>query len=129
MIIFLCLSGNLIPSSFDHWTFMRMIGIQTPLVRNHMFSSVRLTHVIISDKRDARYVKHLDLYVHGCGLEIAFAFLTQRTWVRSPVGTGFLSEVFSGFSSRVRQLSANLKSKTVPEHHLELIIAFHFRHI
>ena len=40
---------------------------------------------------------------------VARALVTQRARVRSPVGTGFLGEVFSGFSSPVRQMSGNFR--------------------
>ena len=47
----------------------------------------------------------LDLILHHVTLfqstvveqVIACALVTQRAWIRSPVGTGFLGEVFSGF--------------------------------
>ena len=40
------------------------------------------------------------------GQVVAWAPVTQRARVRSPVGTSFLGEVFLGFSSPVRQMSA-----------------------
>ena len=40
---------------------------------------------------------------------VACALVTQRARVRSPVGTNFLGEVFSGFSSSVRQMSGNFR--------------------
>ena len=35
-------------------------------------------------------------------------------WVRSPVGTSFLGEVFSGFSSPVRQISGSFRPPRTP---------------
>ena len=43
------------------------------------------------------------------GLVVACAPVMQRARVRSPVGTSFLGEVFSGFSSPVRQMSGSFR--------------------
>ena len=45
---------------------------------------------------------------------VACTHVTQGAWVRSPVGTGFLGEVFRGFSSRVRQMTGNLRPLRSP---------------
>ena len=45
---------------------------------------------------------------------VACALFTQRARVRSPVGTGFLGEVFSGFSSPVRQMSGSFRPPRSP---------------
>ena len=46
---------------------------------------------------------------------VACALVTQRARVRSPVGTGFLCEVFFwGFSSPVRQMSGTFRPPKVP---------------
>ena len=44
---------------------------------------------------------------------VACALVAQRARVQSPVGTGFLGEVFSGFSSPVRQMSGNFRSPNI----------------
>ena len=48
------------------------------------------------------------------GQEVACAPVTQRARVRSPVGTSFLGEVFSGFSSPVRQMSGSFRPPRSP---------------
>ena len=53
---------------------------------------------------------------------VACTPVTQWARVRSPVGTSFLGEVFSGFSSPVRQMSGSFRSPWFPEHHLAIII-------
>ena len=54
---------------------------------------------------------------------VACALVTQRARVRSPVGTGFLGEVFFwGFSSPVRQMSGNFRPPKVPEYYLAVVI-------
>ena len=45
---------------------------------------------------------------------VACALVTQRDRVRSPVGTGFLGEVFRGFSSPVRQMIGNFRPPRSP---------------
>ena len=40
---------------------------------------------------------------------LAWAPVTQRARVRSPVGTSFLGEIFRGFSSPVRQMSGSFR--------------------
>ena len=45
---------------------------------------------------------------------VACALVTQRARVRSPVGTGFLGEVFRDFSSPVRQMSGNFRPPRPP---------------
>ena len=45
---------------------------------------------------------------------VTCALVTQRAWVQSPIGTGFLGEVFSGFSSPVRQMSGNFRPPRSP---------------
>ena len=37
----------------------------------------------------------------------------QRAWVRSPVGTSFLGQVFWGFSPPVRQMSGSFRSPNI----------------
>ena len=44
----------------------------------------------------------------------ACALVTQRTRVRSPVVTGFLGEVFRGFSLPVKQMSGNVRPRRFP---------------
>ena len=53
---------------------------------------------------------------------IASAPVTQRARVLSPVGTSFLGEFFSGFSSPVRQMSGNFRPTWFSEYHLAIII-------
>ena len=48
--------------------------------------------------------------------------VTQWAWVRSPVGTSFLGEVFWDFSSPVRQMLGSFSPPKVPEYHLAVII-------
>ena len=48
------------------------------------------------------------------GQAVACAPVTQRARVRFPVGTGFLGEVFSGFSSPVRQISGSFRPPRSP---------------
>ena len=48
------------------------------------------------------------------GQAAACAPVTQRARVRSPVGTGFLGEVFSGFSSPVRRMSGSFRPPRSP---------------
>ena len=43
------------------------------------------------------------------GQVVACAPVTQRARIRSLVGTSFLGEVFSGFSSPVRQMSGSFR--------------------
>ena len=45
---------------------------------------------------------------------VACTLVMQRARVRSPVGTSFLSEVFRGFSSPVRQMSESFRSPRSP---------------
>ena len=53
---------------------------------------------------------------------VACAPVTKRARVRSPVGASFLGEVFSGFSSPVRQMSGSFRPPWFPEYHLVIII-------
>ena len=48
------------------------------------------------------------------GQAVACALVTQRARVRYPVGTGFLGEVLSGFSSPVRQMSGSFRPPRFP---------------
>ena len=51
---------------------------------------------------------------------VAFALVTQRARVRSPVGTSFLGKGFRGFSSAVRRMSGSFRpsrSQTIFGHH------------
>ena len=48
------------------------------------------------------------------GQAVACAPVTQRARVRSPVVTSFLGEVFSGFSSHVRQMSGSFRPPRSP---------------
>ena len=59
---------------------------------------------------------------------VACALVTQRARVRSPVGTGFLGEVFFlGFSSPVRQMSGNLRPTRSPNIIWPSSSSFHIR--
>ena len=59
---------------------------------------------------------------------VACALVTQRARVRSPVGTGFLSEVFfRGFSSPVRQISGNFRPPRSPNIIWPSYSSFHIR--
>ena len=53
---------------------------------------------------------------------IACALVGQRARVRSPVGTNFLGEVFSGFFLSCKINVRNLYAHKVPEYHLAVII-------
>ena len=44
----------------------------------------------------------------------AYTPVTQQAWVRSPVGTSFLCEVFWGFSSPVRQMLGSFRPTRSP---------------
>ena len=48
------------------------------------------------------------------GQAVVCARVTQRARVRSPVGTSFLGEVFSGFSSPVRRISGSFRPTRSP---------------
>ena len=48
----------------------------------------------------------------------------QRTRIRSPVGTGFLGEVFSGFFLIHKINVRKLQAQTVLEYHLAFVITF-----
>ena len=50
---------------------------------------------------------------------VACAPVTQRAWIRSPVGTSFPG---CDFSSPVRQISGSFRPPWFPEHHLAIII-------
>ena len=59
---------------------------------------------------------------------VACALVTQRVRVRSPVGTGFLGEVFfGGFSSAVRQMSGNFIPTRSPNIIWPPYSSFHIR--
>ena len=58
---------------------------------------------------------------------VACALVTQRARVRSPVGTGFLGEVFRGFSSPVRQMSGNFRPPRSPNITWPSSSSFHIR--
>ena len=45
---------------------------------------------------------------------VACAPVTQWAWVRSPVGTSFLGEVFRGFSSPLRQMPGSFRPPRSP---------------
>ena len=53
---------------------------------------------------------------------IACTLVTQRARVRSPVGTGFLGEVFSGFFLTCKTNVRKLQAPKVPEYHLAVVI-------
>ena len=57
---------------------------------------------------------------------VACALVTQRARVRSPVGTGFLGEVFSGFFLTCKTNVGKRWAPKVPEYHLavEFIISY-----
>ena len=59
--------------------------------------------------------------------EVACALVTQRARVRSPVGTGFLGEVFSGVFSPVRQMSGNFRPPRSPNIIWPSSSSFHIR--
>ena len=54
-------------------------------------------------------IPHIMWGVHHCGIGGACAPVMQWAWVRSPVGTSFLGEVFRGFSSPVRRMSGSFR--------------------
>ena len=56
------------------------------------------------------------------GQAVACAPFTQRARVRSPIGTDFLGEDFSGFFLTCKTNARNLKAHKVPEYHLASII-------
>ena len=56
------------------------------------------------------------------GQAAACAPVTQRVRVRSPVGTGFLGEVFSGFFLLLKDKCREALGPKVPEYHLAIII-------
>ena len=58
---------------------------------------------------------------------VTCALVTQRARVRSPVGTGFLGEVFSGFSSPVRQMSGDFRPPRSPNIIWPSSSSFHIR--
>ena len=53
---------------------------------------------------------------------VACASVTQRGRVRSPVGTSFLGEVFSGFFLTCKANVGTLQAPMISEHHLVIII-------
>ena len=53
---------------------------------------------------------------------VACALVTQRARVRSPVGTSFLGEVFSGFFLTGKTNVGKLQAHKVPEYHLAAVI-------
>ena len=57
------------------------------------------------------------------GQAVACTPVMQLAWVRSPVGTNFLGEVFWGFSSPVRQMSGSFRPPRFPN-----IIGHHYNH-
>ena len=58
---------------------------------------------------------------------VACAPVTQRARARSPVGTGFLDEVFLGFSSPVRQITENFRPSQSPNNIRPPQSLFHIR--
>ena len=68
--------------------------------------------------------KYFECFTSSTAVEqvVACALVTQRARVRSPVGTGFLSEVFLGISLPVRQMSGNFRPPRSPEYHLAVVI-------
>ena len=56
------------------------------------------------------------------GQAASCAPVTQRARVRSPVGTGFLGEVFSGFFLTCKTNVGKLYASEVPEYH------YHYHH-
>ena len=56
---------------------------------------------------------------------VACALVTQRARVRSPVGTRFVGEVFSGFFLTCKTNVRKLWAHNVPEYHLAIIIIHH----
>ena len=59
------------------------------------------------------------------GQAAACAPVMQRVWVRSPVGTGFLGEVFSGFFLTCKTNCRQALGPQVPEYHFAIIIITH----
>ena len=59
------------------------------------------------------------------GQAASCAPVTQRARVRSPVGTGFLHEVFSVFFLTYKTNVGKLYAPKVPEYHLAIIIITH----
>ena len=53
---------------------------------------------------------------------VACALITQQARVRSPVGTSYLGEVFSGFFLTRKPNVGKLQAPKVPEYHLAFII-------
>ena len=57
---------------------------------------------------------------------VACALVTQWARVRSPVGTRFLSEVFSGFFITCKTNVRKLEAPKVPEYHLGVVIVIQY---
>ena len=53
---------------------------------------------------------------------VAYALVMQRARVRSPVGIGFLGEVFLGFFLICKTNVRKLYAPKVPEYHLAVVI-------
>ena len=64
----------------------------------------------------ALFLIRQSIIIHNINVEqvVACALLTKRAWVRSPIGTSFLDEVFSGFSSPVRRMSGSFRPPRSP---------------
>ena len=61
-------------------------------------------------------------FVHRCGASGSMRAFTQRARVRSPIGTGFLGEVFSGFFLSCKTNVRKLQAPKVPEFHSAVVI-------
>ena len=67
-------------------------------------------------------VKDLPLGRTAVEQVVACALVTQQAWVRSPVGTSFLGEVFLGFFLTCKTNVGKLSAPKVPKYHLAIII-------
>ena len=87
------------------------------LFNTEFFSSLLLKILLILVILESTAVEHV----------VACALVTQRARVRSPVGTGFLGEVFRGFSSPARQMSGNFRPPMSPNIIWPSSSSFHIR--
>ena len=69
-----------------------------------------------------KHVPHVSTAVGQAAARVPF---TQRALVRTPVGTSFLGEVFSGFFLTYKTNVGKLQAPKVPEYHLAIIIITH----
>ena len=71
---------------------------------------------------DLRKDESRTIHFTAVGQVVACALVTQRARVRSPVGTGFLGEVFAGFFLTCKTNVGEALCPKVPEYHLAIII-------